>query len=265
MPDRFPEYLDELELPGEAEIHQQIADLKGELAAATAKVDGLNHWKLLVGELSGDPFKNLVVEALNLVLEGTGYVAEDRPDAKAEDFWLVRRGVDFALCEAKGIDEDVRRQDVGQLEVHRENAGREVGEMPGLLVMNVLRTRDLEHKRSPVSDDVAQHAARLNVVVLRAWDLYGLVNQHLAGETSGRDQFIDVLSAGGGWLEIDGGRTIVHIGGSWFHDRVIAEAKELEEAPIREALDEMERRGLRLDAVARVVHERLGDGSSASR
>src|ERR671935_1289605 len=87
-PDRFPEYLDELELPGEAEIHQQIADLKGELAAATAKVDGLNHWKLLVGELSGDPFENLVVEALNLVLEGTGYVAEERPDG----IWLVRRG-----------------------------------------------------------------------------------------------------------------------------------------------------------------------------
>jgi hypothetical protein len=44
-----------------------------------------------------------------------------------------------------------------------------------------------------------------------------------------------------------------------FHDRVVDETKELEEAPIREALDEMERRGLRLDVVARVVHERLGD------
>jgi hypothetical protein len=207
-PDQIPEYLHELELPGEAEIHQQIADLKGELASAAAKLDGLNHWKLLVGELSGDPFEKLVVEALNLVLEGTGYLAEDRQDAGGHDFWLVRRGVDFALCEAKGIGGHLRRQDVGQLEVHRENAGRDVDEMPGLLVTNLLGTRDLEHKSSPVSGGVARHAARLNVVVLRAWDLYGLVNLHLAGERSARDQFIDALGAGGGWLEVDVNRAI---------------------------------------------------------
>lgn len=43
-----------------------------------------------------------------------------------------------------------------------------------------------------------------------------------------------------------------------FHDRVVEQTKELEEAPIREALDEMERQGLRLEAVARVVRDRLG-------
>jgi hypothetical protein len=44
-----------------------------------------------------------------------------------------------------------------------------------------------------------------------------------------------------------------------FRDRVVEQTKELEEAPVREALDEMERRGLSLDVVARVVHEKLGD------
>jgi hypothetical protein len=48
-----------------------------------------------------------------------------------------------------------------------------------------------------------------------------------------------------------------------FRDHVVAEAKELEEAPIREALDEMEQRGLKLDAVARVVGERLVDSELA--
>ena len=44
-----------------------------------------------------------------------------------------------------------------------------------------------------------------------------------------------------------------------FRDLVVEQTKALEEAPIREALEEMERRGLSLDVVARVVHEKLGD------
>ncbi len=44
-----------------------------------------------------------------------------------------------------------------------------------------------------------------------------------------------------------------------FRDLVVANTKELEEAPVREALDEMERQGLSLDVVARVVHEKLGE------
>ena len=44
-----------------------------------------------------------------------------------------------------------------------------------------------------------------------------------------------------------------------FHDVVVAHTKELEEAPVRDALEDLERRGLRLDVVARVIHEKLDD------
>lgn len=43
-----------------------------------------------------------------------------------------------------------------------------------------------------------------------------------------------------------------------FHELVVNQTRELEEAPIREALDQMERQGVRLEAVARVVRDRLG-------
>lgn len=48
--------------------------------------------------------------------------------------------------------------------------------------------------------------------------------------------------------------------GLWdrFHERVVDQTRELEEAPIRDALDEMERQGVQLEAVARVVRDRLG-------
>ena len=44
-----------------------------------------------------------------------------------------------------------------------------------------------------------------------------------------------------------------------FHELVAATAAELEEGPVRDAIDEIERRGLRLDVVARVVQQRLGE------
>ena len=46
----------------------------------------------------------------------------------------------------------------------------------------------------------------------------------------------------------------------WEHFReiVVVTAAELEEAPARDAVNEMERRGLKLDVVARVVQQRLG-------
>jgi hypothetical protein len=43
-----------------------------------------------------------------------------------------------------------------------------------------------------------------------------------------------------------------------FHLLVVEEVSELEEAPIREALEAMERQGIRLEAVARVVNDRIG-------
>jgi hypothetical protein len=43
-----------------------------------------------------------------------------------------------------------------------------------------------------------------------------------------------------------------------FQERVRGAAAELEEAPVRDAVAEMERRGLSLDVVARVVQEQLG-------
>jgi hypothetical protein len=44
-----------------------------------------------------------------------------------------------------------------------------------------------------------------------------------------------------------------------FHDLVVTTTAEMEEAPVRDAIDEIERRGLSLDVVARVVQQRLSE------
>ena len=44
-----------------------------------------------------------------------------------------------------------------------------------------------------------------------------------------------------------------------FRGLVLDHANDLEVAPVREAPGELERQGLSLDVIARVVHEKLGD------
>jgi len=56
-----------------------------------------------------------LAEALNVVLDGSDYRAEDREDLRAEDFWIVGPDGDAAMAEVKGINSNVRRQDVNQL------------------------------------------------------------------------------------------------------------------------------------------------------
>jgi len=44
-----------------------------------------------------------------------------------------------------------------------------------------------------------------------------------------------------------------------FYELVVAIATDLEEAPVRDAIEEIERRGVSLDVVARVVQQRLSE------
>jgi hypothetical protein len=210
-PDEFPEYLAGLELPGEAKLRESIAATQDRLAALEDEAAALDGWKRLVGELSGSDFEQLVIGALNFVLEGSGCRAEDRHETHSEDFWLIRDGTDFALCEAKGTGSHVRRENVHQVDGHRERVGKGFNEIPGLLIVNVRRSHGLDQKRQPPSRDVQSYAARVNVVVMRAWDLYGLVERRLQGDNAGRDALIDALDSGGGWLEV-GQQVALHTG-----------------------------------------------------
>jgi hypothetical protein len=199
----IPDFLTDLRLPREDEVLHEIEEVSTRLMELQTEADRLEGYRHLVGNLSGDPFEELVIESLNVVLDRTDHYAEDRDDVGAEDFWIVAPGGDRALAEAKGIGSHVRRRDVSQVEMHRaETQGEEDVELPGLLVVNIFRSTDeLERRQLRVSDDIARHAARLNVLILRGWDLYQLVARALADPETGR-QFLAQLSMGGGWLEV---------------------------------------------------------------
>jgi hypothetical protein len=198
----LPQFVDDMRLPGEAEVLRKIEELRNETEHAEEQAAALREFRQMIGKASGDSLERLVLDALNQVMRGTDWVAEDRPDTKAEDFWIVEEDQDRVLAEVKGIGGSVNRQAVNQVDNHRAEHGLGVEDIPGLLVVNTFRNSDDEaQRRTPVSPDVIRHAVRLNVLVMRTLDLYYLLHQALDGKEVG-EVLVDALKAAGGWLEV---------------------------------------------------------------
>jgi hypothetical protein len=118
-----------------------------------------------------------------------------------EDFWIVGPDGDAALAEVKGINTNVRREDVNQVDNHREVIGRPQ-EFPGLLVVNIFRGHSgLDQRELAISGQTLSRAANSNVLILRTRDLYNLLIRKLDGADAGQE-LMDALDTGGGWLAV---------------------------------------------------------------
>lgn len=201
-----PAFLDTLVLPGEAELQAKIESTKFDLDALHVDAAALARWRLLLAPQStGTALEERALDALNVVLEGTGYRAEDRPDIGEEDFWIVGPDGDFALVEVKGTNTNILRSHVNQVDSNREAAGHSTG-VPGLLIVNIFRMHSsLEPRLHDVSELAIARAATSNVLVMRTIDLFYLLHQKLARYDDAGQRLVDALAAGsGGWLRADG-------------------------------------------------------------
>jgi hypothetical protein len=202
-----PPFLADLRLPGEADLLGDIDQMRETLHAAEEHAQALQSFRLMLGPASGERLEGLVIEAVNRILDGSDYRAEDRDDLGAEDFWIVGPAGDFALAEVKGINTSVKRVPVNQVDDHRSHLGHDDGEPPGLLVVNTHRgTEDLAAKSEEIHPDVREHAHRQNVVLLTGLDLYELVGLAMAGHDAAAD-LIAGLETGGGLLRVRDGAT----------------------------------------------------------
>jgi hypothetical protein len=198
----LPPFLSDLRLPGEEEVLTQIAEREAELAHLREREGYLQRFRQLLHGQTGASLEELVIETLNVVLEGTDYRTEDREDVGVEDFWIVGPEGDFALAEVKGKNTHIRREDVNQVDSHREALGEGAADLPGLLVVNIFRLHDdLDQRQLPVPEQILRRAVVSNVLLLRTMDLYNLLSQKMrVADTA--TVLVESLGAGGGWLEV---------------------------------------------------------------
>jgi|Tabmets5t2r1_1033131.scaffolds.fasta_scaffold10255_1 hypothetical protein len=200
-----PPFFEELRVPDEDKVIQGIVDARDELERLERQRVELTRHKHLVGHLSGEQLEDLVIEEMNLILSGTEVQARDVEERHVEDFELVdTAGTRKALAESKAAGGGVTLGHVNQVNSHRsELFDATVDELPGLLVVNTFRNDDaLDRRRESVHERIVRHARRMNVLVLRSWDVYQLVVRRLEGRNDGAE-VLAALLGGGGWLEVE--------------------------------------------------------------
>lgn len=211
-PTELPEFLEELQLPTEAKLQAELAEVEARLEEFRGRRAGLMRHKHLLTSISNSAFERLSIDELNLVLEGSGLEARDTIEQFIEDFEIVGEDVRI-VAEAKAVGRNVGYANIDQLHHHRaavvnsddeSEPGPPPTDIPGLLVANTFRNdQTLDRRRhEAIHSDTIRYARQMNVLILRSWDLYSLVARRLGGVDDAQS-IAQSLQAGGGWLRVD--------------------------------------------------------------
>lgn len=193
-------------VPGEHEANEDVATLRASLAVSLGNRADLRAHRDLIGFSTGDHFVDVAIRELNFVAAKGSPRAIQIEEEFREDFRLESpSGEISAIAEAKGVNRGVSLDDVNQVNSHRtETFDMAVDELPGILVVNQFRrSEQIDQRRLEVNARVARQAVRMNVLVLRSWDLFELVRLRLSGADP--VDWGDLISRGGGWLSVSDG------------------------------------------------------------
>src|SRR4051812_45121486 len=82
----------------------------------------------------------------------------------------------IAVCEIKGINRSVKRENINQTDSHRERSGFDEG-FPALLIVNtnIKSARSLAEKDQDIAVEQVKHAVHMHVLIMRTIDLLGLL------------------------------------------------------------------------------------------
>ena len=132
---------------------------------------------------SGDKLVEVVLDILGQML---GYDFSVFEDKKKEDF-LAEIGDDVFIGEIKGVNHNVKSENVSQLDVHYqsflEDSGKSENHVFALLIMNHQKNKDLT-KREPVHENQVKLAKRNGSLIIDTFVLLKLFEKYKSEEIS---------------------------------------------------------------------------------
>ncbi len=151
--------------------------------------------------LRDDPLAERLPEWITTYI---GFPSE-RLEEYIEDFWLNDRdGRHAVICEAKGLTQNVRREHITAVMLHREQRDL-ADDFPAILIANTFADAETVKVKGNqrVGPIECQKAARDGVLVIRTLDLVTLLDQLERGVTS-KDEIWKLLTTAAGWLKVTG-------------------------------------------------------------
>ena len=194
----IPEWLDKHLFDDEMSLIQKRI---GHRKAIKKIEQDLQEYKMYKRILSSNG--DLLVEAVGYVLANGFGLKLDATDEYREDMKILNDdGKPVILVEIKGTNKGVSREKVNQADNHRERAELPV-EFPAVLIINtnIKNANSIEDKDVDVAKEQVTHAYKNHVVILRTYDLLGLLRLYLSGKLTQED-VIQKMSCGGGWLKV---------------------------------------------------------------
>lgn len=176
---------------------------RSKLKELRALEDGLGEYaaKKDILFLRGNTLANRVPEWLTKYLG----IPTRRTEEYIEDFWILNSdGKEAAVCEVKGIDDNVKRRHIGALALHRDQ--RELpDDYPSILFINTFAAAASEREKGTqgVSALECRNATRRHVLIVRTLDLVRLLDQVEEGVLSATEVREHLLGSVG-WLKVTG-------------------------------------------------------------
>ncbi len=126
-----------------------------------------------------------------------------REEKYIEDLWLCdSNGKDIVICEAKGLNKNVRKEHVTALIQSRQS--RELPEdYPSLLIVNTFAEVGtvVDKDKQVVPPNVLDWAVKNNVLIVRTLDLIRLADLVELDRISS-EKILDMILTGRGWLQV---------------------------------------------------------------
>lgn len=192
---RIPNFIDSYRFPNEATLVSQVEELKKELNKTEKSL--AKYQKLKETLWFRD---NELVDSVISFSNEIG-IQTKKDEIYEEDFWIVEHDKETVIVEVKGLDKNLTRPHISQLDEHR-GAREKPDDFPALLIVNSFnKANSLKEKDEAISPNEIKKAVQTNVLILRTLDLcnaYYLMEKGTLDATT----FLKIMKKEKGWLNV---------------------------------------------------------------
>ena len=146
-----------------------------------------------------------LVSSVSAILAVTLGTKIDNIDDFREDVKILGEdGNAIAICEIKGINRGIKRENINQTDTHREKSGFG-DDFPAILIANtnIKTARTLTEKKHDPDIEQVKHAVKNRVLIILTIDLLDLLRLVICGKLTPEAARTYVLS-NVGWLRVEG-------------------------------------------------------------
>lgn len=194
----IPDWISAYRFDEEQGLLEERAELVSKISTIDARRKQLDKYKAALFH-SGPELTADVAAILEIALG----LKVDQVDEFREDLKLLGAdGKPICICEVKGINRGIKRENINQTDSHRERSGFN-NQFPALLIANtnIKSASSIAEKDQEVASEQVAHAVRMHILLLRTIDLIGLLRLVLAGKMSPEGARKVILSSTG-WVRV---------------------------------------------------------------